>query len=345
MKLAQFSHCWPKNAILKIRRLAPQQYGGQIGSKTNTRFTATGRTTTNEGIGASYAKGGNKQVSVRLVCKSPGMSSKANTGNYYVINKDKTFQGQRFDDELGLDLYSFKWRNHDPQIGRFIQIDPLSNKYVYNSTYAFSENKVTSHVELEGLESVESNDPRVRALLSANVQKKLESYANNARQAVEVKVSVGLGVGVKAKIGNVQAEAGVGGPQAEVTVNSGGEVKAKGSVASAGAKVGGAVGEAGVSVNAGTVEFKDGKVVFNTYNFGDREEASKTEKSGSSSEKLGANSSGDISVGAKIGVIGVAVKANLQKAGAAVINFFGALGSYMTEAIKQGTQMKPPQQN
>ena len=69
-------------------------------------------------------------------------------------NKDKTFQGQKFDDDLGINYYSFKWRNHDPQIGRFIEIDPLAEDYEYNSTYAFSENKVTNHVELEGLEAV-----------------------------------------------------------------------------------------------------------------------------------------------------------------------------------------------
>jgi RHS repeat-associated protein len=69
-------------------------------------------------------------------------------------NKKEKFQGQPLDDELGLHWYGFKWRNHDPQIGRFIQVDPLSEKYVHNSTYAFSENKVTAHVELEGLESI-----------------------------------------------------------------------------------------------------------------------------------------------------------------------------------------------
>ena len=88
-----------------------------------------------------------------------GISSKAlNFGR--PTNKENTFQGQRFDDELGLNWIQFKWRNHDPQIGRFIEIDPLAEKYVYNSTYAFSENKVTGHVELEGLEAAKpETDP------------------------------------------------------------------------------------------------------------------------------------------------------------------------------------------
>jgi RHS repeat-associated protein len=84
-----------------------------------------------------------------------GISSKA-AGN--LPNKEKTFQGQQFDDDLGINYVEFRYRNHDPQIGRFIEIDPLSNDYVYNSTYAFSENKVTSHIELEGLESLSIQD-------------------------------------------------------------------------------------------------------------------------------------------------------------------------------------------
>ena len=41
---------------------------------------------------------------------------------------------------------------HDPRVGRFFAVDPLFRKYPWNSTYAFSENRVLDGVELEGLE-------------------------------------------------------------------------------------------------------------------------------------------------------------------------------------------------
>lgn len=68
------------------------------------------------------------------------------------------FQGQEHIDDLGLNWDSFKWRNHQPDIGRFFNIDPLAESFYYNSPYAFSENKVTSHIELEGLEAVPFTD-------------------------------------------------------------------------------------------------------------------------------------------------------------------------------------------
>lgn len=86
-----------------------------------------------------------------------GISGKALKSVYYE-NKTR-FQGQElqnkeFSDGSGLETYPFKYRMDDPQTGRFWRVDPLADKYPYNSTYAFSENKVTGHVELEGLEAV-----------------------------------------------------------------------------------------------------------------------------------------------------------------------------------------------
>lgn len=67
------------------------------------------------------------------------------------------YQGQERQDELGLNWDSFKYRNYDYAIGRFMCIDPLSEDYAYQSTYAFAENKVIDHIELEGLEGVPAN--------------------------------------------------------------------------------------------------------------------------------------------------------------------------------------------
>lgn len=65
------------------------------------------------------------------------------------------FQGQEKDNEVyGSDgtSYAFKYRMHDPRVGRFWSIDPLAAQYPHNSPYAFSENRVVDSGELEGLE-------------------------------------------------------------------------------------------------------------------------------------------------------------------------------------------------
>ncbi|MEW4925447.1 hypothetical protein [Algibacter sp. 2305UL17-15] len=66
-----------------------------------------------------------------------------------------SFQGQEMDDAIkgeGNSL-NYKYRMHDPRVGRFFAVDPLTKDYPYNSPYAFSENRVIDAIELEGLEA------------------------------------------------------------------------------------------------------------------------------------------------------------------------------------------------
>ncbi len=72
-----------------------------------------------------------------------------NTGDYRY-----GFQNQEMDNELKGEGNSinYKYRMHDPRAGRFFAVDPLAAKYPWNSSYAFSENRVIDGVELEGLE-------------------------------------------------------------------------------------------------------------------------------------------------------------------------------------------------
>jgi len=62
------------------------------------------------------------------------------------------FQGQERQDEFGLGWDSFKWRNYDYALGRFMSIDPLAEEYMDWGPYVFSGNRVIDARELEGLE-------------------------------------------------------------------------------------------------------------------------------------------------------------------------------------------------
>ncbi|PCH74748.1 MAG: hypothetical protein COB98_09910 [Flavobacteriaceae bacterium] len=66
------------------------------------------------------------------------------------------FQGQEMDDEIkgeGNSL-NYKYRMHDPRVGRFFAVDPLAAEYPDYSPYSFAGNKVIAYKELEGMEEL-----------------------------------------------------------------------------------------------------------------------------------------------------------------------------------------------
>ena len=104
------------------------------------------------------------------------------------------FQGQEHIDDLDLGWNSFKWRNQDPSIGRFFNIDPLADKYVYNSPYAFSENKVTNDIELEGLESYPAQQALYKEI--QKTENVVMPVVNNTIEGIQSVVG-GIGDGIK----------------------------------------------------------------------------------------------------------------------------------------------------
>jgi muramidase (phage lysozyme) len=72
---------------------------------------------------------------------------------------------------------NYKYRMHDPRIGRFFTVDPLASKYPHNSPYAFSENRVIDGVELEGLEFYYSADGTLLGSIGGSSQVRLVSDA------------------------------------------------------------------------------------------------------------------------------------------------------------------------
>src|SRR5690606_32548141 len=56
-----------------------------------------------------------------------------------LVNVTKTeymykYNGKEWQDELGLDWYDYGWRNYDPALGRWMNIDPLSEEFASWST-------------------------------------------------------------------------------------------------------------------------------------------------------------------------------------------------------------------
>ena len=64
------------------------------------------------------------------------------------------FQGQEKDDEIkgeGNSL-NYTFRMHDPRVGRFFAVDPLTKSYPYYSPYQFAGNTPIAAIDLEGAE-------------------------------------------------------------------------------------------------------------------------------------------------------------------------------------------------
>ncbi|AZA53161.1 DUF6443 domain-containing protein [Chryseobacterium sp. G0201] len=105
-------------------------------------------------IRVSYYKdaGGNAVIDDAVDFYPFGFEHGAIPASTVTPNYKYSFQSQEKQVHTGWN--SFKWRNYDPSLGRFFNIDPLSEKYAYQSHYNFSENRVIDGRELEGLEWV-----------------------------------------------------------------------------------------------------------------------------------------------------------------------------------------------
>ena len=100
------------------------------------------------------------------------------------------FQGQEQDNEITEGYVNFTYRGYDPRIGRLNwAVDPLSAKYPWNSSYAFSENRVIDGIELEGLEfsgfnALDLINQKMTALFDNNFGKNMAISANDLTKGV-----------------------------------------------------------------------------------------------------------------------------------------------------------------
>ena len=113
---------------------------------------------------------------------------------YGSISPTYTYTFQEQEKQLDTGWNSFKWRNYDPAMGRFFNVDPLSDKYSYQSHYNFSENAVVNSRELEGLEAVLINDNTIEWKVKIDNKLGFESSKTLSQDAADILSQNGLTV-------------------------------------------------------------------------------------------------------------------------------------------------------
>lgn len=110
--------------------------------------------------------------------KHEGYNSSLSTDYKYKYN------GKELQDELGLNFYDYGARNYDSAIGRWMNVDPLAEKYYNISSYAYVANNPLRYIDPNGMEIINGETARRQKLQTLNTgyQNRIkEKYNGNTK--------------------------------------------------------------------------------------------------------------------------------------------------------------------
>ncbi|MBB1287299.1 hypothetical protein HRH25_23185 [Flavisolibacter sp. BT320] len=92
-------------------------------------------------------------------------------------------------EEGDLGWYDYGFRNYDPQIGRFPQLDPLTHDFPFLTPYQYASCDPITNIDLDGLEGVNATGEALRraSIITVNISK-------NASQGASLLGTIGSGV-------------------------------------------------------------------------------------------------------------------------------------------------------
>ena len=68
------------------------------------------------------------------------------------LKNNNLYNDKELFDDADLDWYDYGFRNYDPQIGRFTQLDPLTDQFPELTNYQYASNDPIGNVDVDGLE-------------------------------------------------------------------------------------------------------------------------------------------------------------------------------------------------
>ncbi len=84
-------------------------------------------------------------------------SKKLGDGNEGLLENKNLYNDTELFEDADLDWYDYGFRNYDPEIGRFPQLDSLTDNYPELTNYQYASNEPIANVDLDGLEAVKAN--------------------------------------------------------------------------------------------------------------------------------------------------------------------------------------------
>jgi RHS repeat-associated protein len=79
-------------------------------------------------------------------------SKKLGDSNEGVLKNNNFYNGKELFDDADLNWYDYGFRNYDPQIGRFMQLDPLTDEYSFLTPYQYASCDPITNIDIDGLE-------------------------------------------------------------------------------------------------------------------------------------------------------------------------------------------------
>lgn len=109
---------------------------------------------------------------------------------YFSINpmaRKYKYNGKELQDELGLNFYDYGARNYDPALGRWMNVDPMAEKYYQISPYVYVANNPLLYIDPTGM-TIEDPDKIVekqKANLNSS-KKNLQGIINSGGMTEEL---------------------------------------------------------------------------------------------------------------------------------------------------------------
>jgi RHS repeat-associated protein len=141
--------------------------------------------------------------------KIAGISSvKMGDPNEGSLKNNNLYNDKELFDDADLDWYDYGFRNYDPQIGRFTQLDPLTDEFPELTNYQYASNDPIANIDIDGLEggSAVANFTYNYTKTASNIFPVVTQTASNASKGLNIFKITARAVPTLANIAEVHSE-------------------------------------------------------------------------------------------------------------------------------------------